>query len=153
VYWLIEPEMSSNATIGGWRVRAEYADTACNFSRRQPQFDCAYRNGIYPQGYSYWGRGIGSSLDNDSRLYALAGVLTLSDGDSVSLAVRRAELNRDGGPHLVSDVPLDRDNVELRVAHEVWGGRISAGIGYGDPGAGSGASSGVLGFVNWQQGF
>ena len=37
----------------------EYSDTACNFSREAPKFDCAYRNSIYPQGYTHRGRIIG----------------------------------------------------------------------------------------------
>ena len=57
--------------VGGWRLRVEYTDTACNFSREAPNFDCAYRHPIYPQGYAYRGRIIGHSMDNDSRMYTL----------------------------------------------------------------------------------
>jgi hypothetical protein len=139
--------------LGGLRVRAEYADTACNFSREQPEFGCAYRNGAYPQGYVYRGRIIGHSIDNDSRMYTVAALLNRADGSSISLALRRIELNRDGGPHAISAVPVDVDNVELRYLRKVGPGRISVGLGYDDPAISRDSSSGIHGFLTWQQGF
>ena len=134
-------------------LRVEYADTACNFSREEPEFGCAYRNAIYPQGYAYRGRIIGHSMDNDSRMYTLGGLLTRANGDVLSLTVRRVELNRDGGDHAISDVPLDLDNVELRYSRGLGAGKISVGIGYNDPAISAESSSGVHGFAIWQQGF
>jgi hypothetical protein len=138
---------------GSWRLRAEYADTACNFSRETPQFGCAYRNSIYPQGYAYRGRPIGHALDNDSRMYSIGGILTRRNGDVLSLSLRKIELNRDGGAHAISDVPLDLDNVELRYSRGLGAGKVSVGVGYGDPAAAAGSSGRVGGFVVWQQGF
>jgi hypothetical protein len=138
---------------GTWRLRAEYTDTACNFSRQTPLYGCAYRNSIYPQGYAYRGRIIGDSMDNDSRRYTLAAQLTLRNGDFFGLTVRRAEINRDGGDHAISDVPLDVDNVELRYSRGWAAGKFSVGLGYEDPATGPDATSKVHGFVNWQQGF
>jgi hypothetical protein len=135
-----------------WRLRAEYTDTACNFSRQPPEYGCAYRNSIYPQGYAYLGRIIGDSMDNDSRRFTLAGLVTLENGDSVSATLRRMELNRDGGDHAISGVPLDVDNVELRYSRGLWVGRLSFGLGYEDPATRPGKSSGVHGFMTWQQG-
>jgi hypothetical protein len=139
--------------LGTWRARFEYSDTACNFTREEPLFDCAYRHPIYPQGYAYRGRIIGDSMDNDSRRYTLAGLLTLSKGDFFSLEVRRLELNRNGGAHTISDVPVDVDNVELRYSRGVGAGTISLGIGYEDPATRPDASSRAHGFISWQQGF
>jgi hypothetical protein len=138
---------------GGLRVRAEYADTACNFSRERPEFDCAYRNGAYPQGYAYRGRILGHSIDDDSRMYTIAAMLNRAEGSFVSLSLRRIELNRDGGAHAISDVPLDVDNVELHYSREVGVGRISAGLGYDSSSFSQDSSSVVHGFLTWQQGF
>ncbi len=146
-------ETWGSTRYGGWRARLEYNDTACNFTRETPLFGCAYRNSIYPQGYAYRGRIIGSSLDNDSRMFVLAALLARTNGDLVSLTLRRAELNRDGGEHSISEVPVNADNVELRYSRAVGAGKVSAGIGYEDPALGSSASSPVHGFVTWQQGF
>lgn len=129
---------------GGLRLRAEYADTACNFARNRPEFDCGYRNGAYPQGYTYRGRIIGHAMDNDSRMYSFAMLLNRENADVVSLVVRRVELNRDGGPHAISDVPRDLDNVELRLSRVFGAGKLSVGFGYEES---------VQGFLMWQQGF
>jgi capsule assembly protein Wzi len=146
-------ETWGGSRLGSWRVRLEYTDTACNFTREEPLFGCAYRHPIYPQGYAYRGRIIGDSMDNDSRRYTLAGLLTRANGDFFSLTLRRADLNRDGGAHAISDVPLDVDNVELRYSRGLGDGTISLGIGYEDPAMRPDSSSGAHGFVSWQQGF
>jgi hypothetical protein len=138
---------------GGWRAHAEFADTACNFSRESPQFGCGYRNGLYPQGYSYRGRIIGHSLDNDSRMYSIGGLFTRANGDVLGLTLRRMEINRDGGGHVISDIPLDLDSVELRFSRGLGAGKISLGIGYSDPAVALDASTRVHGFAVWQQGF
>jgi hypothetical protein len=135
------------------RVRAEFADTTCNFSRRDPDFGCAYRNSLYPQGYAYRGRAIGHSMDNDSRMYTLAALLNRTNGDVLSLAVRRVELNRDGGEHAISDVPLDVDNVELRYSRTFGSVRVSVGAGFDDPGLSADSHSGLHGYLMWQQGY
>lgn len=139
--------------FGGWRLRAEYADTACNFTRQNPLYECAYRNAIYPQGYTYRGRVIGHSMDNDSRMFTLAGLLTRENGDVLSVSVRRVDVNRDGGPHAISGAPVDLYNVELRYSRVLSIGRISAGIGYQDADVGADSSSRVHAFATWQQGF
>lgn len=139
--------------FGALRLRVEYSDTACNFSRESPIFNCAYRNAVYPQGYSYRGRVIGHAMDNDSRMISAGGVLTLPDGEIVSLTVRRMDLNRDGtGTHAISAVPLDLDNVELRYSRGWGGSRISFGMGYDDYNPADSRSR-LHGFVVWQQGF
>jgi Capsule assembly protein Wzi len=139
--------------LGFWRLRAEFTDTTCNFPRQTPEFGCAYRNSIYPQGYAYRGRIIGDSMDNDSRRYTLGGLLTLVNGDLVGVTLRRVQINRDGGVHAISEVPLDVDNVELRYSRALGVGSVSAGIGYEDPSTRPDAASVLHGFVTWQQGF
>jgi hypothetical protein len=135
------------------RLRAEYSDTTCVFTREQPQFDCAYRNSIYPQGYTHRGRVIGHSLDNDSRMWTLAGLLTRADGDVLSLSLRSAEVNRDGGEHAISATPVDLDNVELRYSRAFGFGNVTLGLGYDDYGGATAVRSGARGFLVWQQGF
>ncbi len=146
-------ETWGSAGFGAWRLRAEYNDTACNFTRQQPELNCAYRNSIYPQGYAYRGRVIGHSLDNDGRMYALGAMVTRTSGDVVSLTLRKAEINRGGGSHTISDVPFDLDNVELRYSRGLGAGRINVGIEYEDPTTRADTSSPVHGFLTWQQGF
>ncbi len=139
--------------FGGLRVRAEYADTACNFSRESPLYDCAYRHAIYPQGYTYRGRVIGHTMDNDSRMYSLGALLNRPGGDTVSLTLRQTELNRDGGRHAISEVPADSDDVELRYSRPIGIGRASLGLGYERGGGTADTDSGFRGHLTWQQGF
>jgi capsule assembly protein Wzi len=146
-------ETWGSSRFGGWRLRAEYTDTTCTFTRQEPEFNCAYRHPIYPQGYTYRGRIIGDSMDNDSRRFALSGQLTRANGDFFSLTLRRLEINRDGGAHSISEVPVDVDNVELRYSRGLGAGTISLGIGYENPAIQQASSSGVHGFMSWQQGF
>jgi hypothetical protein len=147
-------EYWGSSRLGGYRLRAEYSDTTSVFTSDAPEFNTAYRHNIYPQGYAYRGRIIGHSLDNDSRMFSVAGLLIRDNGDMLSLEFRRAKVNRDGtGTHAISQVPLDLDNVELRYSRGLFGGKIAAGIGYDDPAVQPDSSSGVHGFVTWQQGF
>jgi hypothetical protein len=140
--------------IGAYRIRAEYTDTACTFTRETPDFNCAYRHNIYPQGYTHRSRVIGHSLDNDSRMLSVAGLLTRPNGDILSIEVRQAQLNRDGaGGHAISEVPADLDNVELRYSKVLRLGKVSIGVGYDERRPTAGAASDVRGYLSWQQGF
>jgi hypothetical protein len=141
--------------LGNHRVRFEYADTACTFSREQPDYNCAYRNSLYPQGYTHRGRVIGHAMDNDSRMYSVGLMLTRPKGDVASLTVRRVELNRDGGPHAISSIPLEINNVEMQYSRDFGFGKVSLGLGFDDKSDDSAPipDSRVHGFVGWQQGF
>jgi hypothetical protein len=139
--------------LGSLRVHAEYADTACTFTRQEPDFNCGYRNSLYPQGYTYRRRLIGHSIDNDSRMYSLGGVLVRQGGDTASITLRHVEFNRDGtGLHAFSGVPIDLDDVELRYSHLFRFGKLGVGVGYGQTDAGS-VPAGARAFVTMQQGF
>jgi hypothetical protein len=146
-------EYWDSTPVGGLRLRAEYVDTTCVFTREDPQFNCGYRNSLYPDGYVYRGRVIGHSLDNDSRMLSLGGLLTRANGAVFSLTLRRAEVNRDGGDHAISNVPVDFDNVELRYSRGLGAGKLSFGVGYLSASGSDDAGSRVHGFAGWQQGF
>jgi hypothetical protein len=147
-------EYWGSSPLGGYRLRAEYADTACMFNTPTPQVNCAYRHAIYPQGYTYRGRIIGHSLDNDSRMFSVAGLLTRQNGDVFSIELRHAKLNRYGPrEHSISEVPADLDNVELRYSKIFGIGKVSLGLGYDDWSAPGVADSNVRGYLRWQQGF
>jgi hypothetical protein len=139
--------------LGGLRVHGEFADTACTFTREEPDFNCGYRNALYPQGYTYRGRVIGHSMDNDSRMYSLGAVLVRNSGDTLSVTLRHVEFNRDGtGDHAFASVPYDLDNVELRYSRTFGFGKLSLGFGHDQTGA-AGVDSESRAFVTLQQGF
>lgn len=139
---------------GSYRVHAEYADTSCNFSRQNPTFNCGYRNALYPQGYNFRGRGIGHSLDSDGRMYSVQGLLVRPNGDSISLLIRRAELNRDQGldaAHTISPTGDDLDNVELEYNRGFKWGQVRLGLGYDDFKGPTTVDSEFRGFLEWRQ--
>ena len=138
---------------GSWRAHAEYTDTTCSFSRQRPQVDCAYRNSVYPQGYTHRGRMIGHSMDNDSRMLAIGAIWVRPSGQSWSALARRVDLNRYGGTpdtsHALAPAPRRVDDIQL-------GWRQPLGAGTGDLGTlrvGVGAfNSEAYGFVEWRRG-
>jgi hypothetical protein len=142
-------------TVGAatFRVHVEYADTACLFSREVPQYECAYRNALYPQGYTYRGRIIGHALDNDSRMWSLGGILVTGRGDSLNVAARRADLNRNGGPHAIRNSPGTMNDVEFRYSRAFAWGRAGLAMGWSDGGADASETDGMRASLIWQKGF
>jgi hypothetical protein len=131
---------------GTGRVYVEFADTACNFSRQQPLFDCAYRNALYPQGYSFRGRPIGHAIGPDSRMLALGTVLTTASGSSWTMRIRRVELDRDpiSSGH-------DLTNIELHYSRAFAWGELGVGLELNDRDAATPGDSGLGGFVQWRR--
>jgi hypothetical protein len=140
--------------LGSYRLRFELADTSCAFTRSEPQFDCAYRNSLYPQGYTYRGRAIGHAMDNDGRSYSVSGLWVRPDGDSLSVLVRRFDLNRGGGTpdvsHTVAAMPVELTNVELQYNRDFSWGRLLVGAGYDDY-KDAWRGSNARGFIEWRQ--
>jgi hypothetical protein len=154
---LLGAESWGGSRWGSHRVYAEYADTSCNFSRRVPQFDCAYRNGLYPEGYSYRDRAIGHALDGDGRLLALGIVVVRPHGASASLRFSRAELNRGGtepeAAHTLASARDEIRNLELQYNRAFAGGELSVGLGIESFDGPLREGSEPRGFVQWRQGF
>lgn len=150
-------ETWGDSALGSWRARVEYTDTACSFMRSAPQFNCAYRNGLYPQGYTYRGRIIGASLDGDGRMYTVAGLVVRPSGDTYSLALRKVELNRDAGvdpAHTLSPGgAAELTNVEFRYETERSAGRFAVGLGYDDYSRPAGKSADFRAFLRFARGF
>ena len=125
-------EVWGAAGSGTWRAHVEYADTACNFSRQNPQFGCAYNNSIYTDGYTYYDRSIGHAMGGDSRSWSLGVLLVDGGGTTWNALVRSIELNRAGvnGSHPIAPVPLDLDNLEVSATREYEFGTMRVGLGY-----------------------
>jgi hypothetical protein len=149
---LMGVETWGGGTHGSWRAHAEYTDTTCSFSRERPQVDCAYRNSVYPQGYTHRGRMIGHSMDNDSRMLAVGAIWVRPSGQSWRVLARRVDLNRYGGTpdtaHALSPAPRRVEDLQLG-----WQRPLGAGVGnLGTLRVGVGAfSSEAYGFVEWRR--
>lgn len=152
---LLGAEVWGAVPWGSWRLHIEYADTTCNFSRRTPQFGCAYRNRLYPQGYSFRGRAIGHAMDNDSRMYSLGAMLVRPTRESWSLLVRRAELNRDSftadPAHTISPVRGQLKGVGLQYNRAFTWGELGISLGLDDHAGPLRDGSDVHGFIYVRQ--
>ena len=120
---------------GSYRVHLEYADTACDFSRADPEFDCAYESSIYTVGYRFRGRSIGDSIDGDGRLTTLDAIYVSSNGDSWELRARNGKLNRDATMtpepnHTLAPLAEDLWSVDLFHRRQLFGGRLTAALGF-----------------------
>jgi len=71
----------------------------------------------------------------------------------LSVLLRKVEFNRDGGPHAITEVPADLNNVELRYSRALGSGAVTVGLGYDDENLPVDSGAGVRGFLTWQQGF
>lgn len=94
-----------------WRVTAEYTDTIATlnwFSFDKHNFGAAYNDVKYPDGMRYRGRSLGFSLDSDSRLFSLAGLLSSSSGWIYRLVYYRANVNTEQLAGLVPTVYPDQ---------------------------------------------
>ncbi|MBV6422325.1 MAG: hypothetical protein NAOJABEB_00103 [Steroidobacteraceae bacterium] len=141
---------------GALRAHVEYSDTSCNFSRRHPMFDCAYRNQIYPQGYTFRGHSIGHAMDSDGRMYSLGVLLVRPAGDALSVLVRKTELNRGGAmpepAHTLSATPNEVRNVEVQYNRAFARGELRLGLGYSDFDTEPVEGADLTGFIEWRQG-
>ncbi len=153
---LLGVEVSDGGARGAWRARLEFADTSCVFTRSTPEFNCAYRNSLYPQGYTHRGRIIGHSLDGDGQMLTGAFVFVRPGGTAYGVKVRDVRLNRDGAPdptHTVSsDGRADRLELEVNVDSDFLDGRVMAGVGYAEYSRGRGPDSGVRWFARYSRG-
>ena len=142
---LLGAEVWGGGGSGRWRAYAEYADTTCSFSRQRPQVDCAYRNSVYPQGYTHRGRMVGHGMDNDSRMLSVGALFLQPSGTSWHLLARRIDFNRVGATpdaaHAFAVAPRQVDDFQVHWARPM-GLRVGVGA----------FNSEAYGFVEWRQG-
>lgn len=154
---LMGAETWGDMSWGQWRVHAEYADTACNFSRSEPLFNCGYESTIYTQGYRYRGRSIGHAMDSDGRMVSVGGLLIDRAGHQWELLARTADLNRNATSaeinHTVAPLAAKLSNVELSHTRDMSFGRVQLGVGFDDYSRrlDGGDSSEVRGFIQWSK--
>jgi hypothetical protein len=149
-------EVWAHSRWGAARLHVEYTDTTCNFSRRSPAFDCAYRNGLYPQGYAFRSRAIGHALDADGRMSSIGLRLGRPDGASWAVLYRRIVLNRGGAepePTHTSSTARDQlNNLELQYNRAFARGALGVGMSLDDFDGPLRSGSELRGFVQWRQG-
>jgi hypothetical protein len=107
-----------------WRASLEWALTRCGGTEDgQKLWDCAYNNEIFsPDGYRYYGRVMGHSMDGDGEMIAARLIRVASDASVWSASLRQSKLNQGGG------VPDQKNSVAP--GPEEW---LSADVSYRMP--------------------
>jgi hypothetical protein len=138
-----------------WRAHVEYADTTCGFYNSSPQFGCAYRNGIYTDGYQFRDRVIGHSIDGDSQQIAIGAMLVNGDGSNWEFAAQDARINRKGANRVqsVSSVAAKIRSADVYYRRMLLGGDLKLGIGYEEWDSSSMKSNDARGMVEWSRQF
>ena len=151
-------EAWGGSTSGSWRGRVEYADTVCVEATDDPLRACqAYRSNAYPQGYTYRGRILGHSIDNDGRAWSLGVMWVRPSGAYFGMNARRLELNRDGLPdsqHAMSPLgAAELDQFEVQWTAPRFDGTLTLSLGYDSVSSGSPArGSGLRGYLRFKRG-
>ncbi|MFN4090659.1 MAG: capsule assembly Wzi family protein [Alphaproteobacteria bacterium] len=131
---LIGASLAGPAGRGGayWRLITEYSDTAASVLSAEKRYDLTYNHFVYRTGYRYRGRPIAHSLDNDTRLLSVTGLLTDDRGWGYRAAYHRADLNRDGteGGNMVSATAETVDAFELGIEIPLRRSTLDIGLRY-----------------------
>jgi hypothetical protein len=118
-----------------WRSGIEWSNSRCGGTENeQLLWDCAYNNNIFdPDGYRYYGRPLGHSMDGDGQMYSLRYV-RVDDAAATLTGVLRFTMINEGGVvpdtrHSVAPGPEDWWSVDVLYRHPLGTGWLEAGIG------------------------
>jgi hypothetical protein len=137
------------------RTHVEYANTKVKWYDSELEYDWAYWQGIFHEGYRYRGRNIGHTTDGDSETTSFALSLTSGEGNRWVVQAGRGHLDRCCTPGLnnrISLGPSDYWSGQLG-----WEGRfrehdLGLQLGYEKQSPESaGDASGVFGLVSWRK--
>ena len=86
-----------------WRAGLEWAHTRCGAVTKDPTaWDCTYNHYIFTDGYRYYGRPLGDSMDGDGETYGLRYVRVDAGASVLTGLLRYTMVNRGGAvpdPH------------------------------------------------------
>lgn len=125
-------------TIGSTPVRlfAEYTETQVACGDNPDSLNCYYEHGTYKTGYRYHRRAIGTTYDNDAKVWALGLIGQQSNQHQWTATLRMGELNGDNvdrapaSPLIgnqVSKVAEDIVQLELQYQLPLFDGLLSVG--------------------------
>lgn len=139
------------------RGHVEYANTKVKWYDSELEYDVAYVQGIFHEGYRYRGRNVGHTSDGDSETVSFMLSLTTGEGSRWATRFRRGNLDRccvPGANSTISNGPSSYTSGEIS-----WTGRVRAHdmgvqLGYEEQSPHSaGNARGLFGFVHWRKRF
>jgi hypothetical protein len=99
-----------------WKVNVEYSNSTANFLNDKI-YGYFYESGAYPDGYRFYGRSMGDSLDNDAELFGVTGTFVDADNWTYKAAYYHAYLNpKDNQRNTVSGNTENINIVDLGVS-------------------------------------
>lgn len=147
----------SGYMLDRWSYRwyLEAAATNCEFWKSEDNWNCGYNHSVYETGYRYFGRVIGHTADNDSRVGTLGMVLVNREESSWQGKVRYGHLNRGGAADPANSLtPLRQEIVQIELIHNrvTQIGQFGFGIGYErtDDFSASQSSNDARAFIQWR---
>lgn len=136
------------------RGHIEYANTKVKWYDSEVEYDIAYVQSIFSEGYRLRGRNIGHTTDGDSETTSIGVSLTTGEGHRWAALVRRGRLDIccvQGANSRITAGPSDYFATQLS-----WEGRFSrqefgVQLGYEEQSPDSaGDANGIFGFVQWR---
>jgi len=139
------------------RSHVEYANTKVKWYDSEIEYDTAYTQGIFTEGYRYRGRNIGHTTDGDSESVSLMLSLTTGEGHRWAAKVRKGRLDRccvQGANSRISSGPSSYKSAELSWEGRVRNQGLEVQLGYEEQSPDSaGDADGVFGFIQWRKRF
>ena len=122
--------------VGGssWRAGVEYSNTRCGGTENgEKLWNCAYNNGIFTDGYRYYGRVMGHSMDGDGEMYSARYIRVDSAANALTVLARYSKINEGGGVpddrHSIAPGPEDWISLDVSYRLALRSGWLEAGVG------------------------
>ncbi|HUG72315.1 MAG TPA: capsule assembly Wzi family protein [Steroidobacteraceae bacterium] len=139
------------------RAHVEYANTKVKWYNSDVEYDVAYTQTIFHEGYRYRGRNIGHTTDGDSETASVMLSLTTGEGHRWAALARRGRLDRccvPGANSLITNGPSDYKSGQISWEGGVRGHRLGIQLGYEkQTPTSAGDADGVFGFLQWRKSF
>lgn len=131
-FGLAGSELSFNLQGAQLRVSLEAQNTTDDFHSSSKTFNSVYNNGVYKDGYRYYERAMGSSIDNDSESVTVRTQFYFANSHSAMLSYGRYHLNKDGkGRSFTEPSPVSLNKKTLSYSLPV-SEHFSLSVGYFD---------------------
>jgi hypothetical protein len=133
------------------RGHVEYANTKVKWYNSEAEYDSAYSQGIFTEGYRYLSRNIGHTADGDSETTSVMLSLITGEGARWSALVRSGRLDRcctPGANSAISSGPSKYKSAEVSWEAAVRGLDIDIQLGYEEQTpVSAGDAKGMFGFL------
>ncbi len=117
-----------------WRAGFEWSNTRCGGTENgEKLWDCAYNNTIFTDGYRYYGRAIGHSMDGDGDMYSARYISVDSEANTLTVVARYSRINQNRVEpdtiHSVAQGAEDWISLDLSYRRVLRSGWLEGGVG------------------------